>query len=84
MLTVSDTTNLAATVGGLASMEVWGCTWSRVWTIDVEGVTITAVGMAHIDDLDPDQIWRIEDLQPLLDEFINAISFCTEATPCDD
>lgn len=34
--------------------------------------------------LDPDNVWKIEDLKSALYDFINGLTFCTAATPCDD
>ncbi len=77
-------------------MNINACSWARMWVVDVDGVAVTAwVSAAYADfsgggiagdegNLLPDQIWQVEDFQPLVDDFVNALSFCTGATPCDD
>lgn len=71
-------------IGSASTEWILACTWGRVWAIDVNGVTITIVGTANDQSLDPESPRLIEEFEPLLDDFINAITFCTEATPCDD
>lgn len=82
---VADAARGTNTPGGVASQEIWACTWTRIWVIKVDGVSLTVAGMAHRDDveIDPEMPWQIEDFEPLLDDFISAITFCIESTPCD-
>ena len=70
--------------GELWTEEVLGCTWSRIWVVDVDGVSITMTGGAGLRSLDPQGMREISEFELFLDDFIHAITFCTEATPCDD
>lgn len=75
------------------SNSVWqeginGCTWVRLWVVSVDAFAVSTYGQAvwetlDGEGLDPDNVWQIEDFQPLLDDFINGLTFCTTATPCD-
>jgi hypothetical protein len=66
------------------------CAWIRVWVVQVDEFAVSVHVQAvpwdgsGVWQLDPDNVWQIEDLQPLLDDFINGLTFCTAASPCDD
>lgn len=59
-----------------------GCAWNRVWVLDVDGLSMTVT--VSPDVLSRDTINELSELGLYPDDFINAITFCTEATPCDD
>lgn len=66
--------------------SVMACTWSRIWVIDVDGLSVSVIGSAgryggH--GLDPENVWQIEDFEAFLDDFLAHFRFCTAATPCD-
>ena len=80
----SDTSAVSGTPGGVLTTTLELCTWSRVWAINIEGVTVVLTGHAALDRLDPAVTWRVDDFEPLLDDFTNALTFCTESTPCEN
>lgn len=62
--------------------DLTGCAWNRVWAVTVDDVVVTvAVGPFEREE---DTENPISEFQELLDDFVNAITFCTEATPCDE
>jgi hypothetical protein len=68
-------------LGGAFSVDLVGCAWNRVWLVDVEGITVTlTVGP---DVRTKDEINELGELGRYVDDFIAAITFCTDATPCD-
>lgn len=68
-------------VGGAFSVDLVGCAWNRVWLIDVDGITVLlTVGP---DVRTKDEINELTELGPYVDDFIDAITFCTEEPQCD-
>ena len=73
--------------GGTAEVALEPCATSRVWLTDIEGSVIVMFGT---DNVGPGLRFSegyeqdMSELDRLYSDFINAITFCTEATPCDD
>lgn len=40
------------------------------------------IGRYDGDHLDPETVWQIHDFQPLLDEFVDGLTFCVATAPC--
>ena len=72
-------------VGGFYREGILACTWTRIWVVDVEGVSVTVFGSAGYfdNDLDTGRVWQLEEILPHLEDFEDAVTFCTEVTPCD-
>lgn len=64
------------------SLDFVGCAWNRIWLVNISGATMTlTVGP---DVRTKEEINELNELGPYVDDFISAITFCIEATPCDD
>ena len=68
-------------INGAWTQDVVGCSWNRIWAIELDDFTITlTVGP---NEREPDTLNQIEEFRPFLDDFINGIVFCTRTSPCD-
>lgn len=59
--------------GGLYPSVLVGCAWNRVWIVDVDGVSV----VVHAGDVGgvPDEQMPLEPVEPLIEEFLDAVSF---------
>ena len=72
---------------GSTEVALEPCATSRVWVTDIGGSVIVLFGTDNVgpalrfsEGYEPD----MEELDRLYVDFIHAITFCTEAAPCDD
>lgn len=72
--------------GGTAEIALEPCATSKVWLTDIDGSVIVIFGTDNVspglrfsEGYEPD----MSELDRLYGDFINAITFCTEGTPCD-